>query len=183
MRNHQSLFLALLVLCGFGIVGCESTGRRGFVQADRLADTKEEALALVGQLPSADEVSTDARTSSGMVTKGVSRVGLRDDSGAKKTFVDASSLADSGEGPKVTVTTPSEGMVPQFVGRVVLLNTKKGFVVVDFHGSRVPPVQSELGVYRDGVFVGSLRITDPVKPPLASADVLTGTLRRGDVVQ
>lgn len=77
-------------------------------------------------------------------------------------------------------TSPSK---PLFVGRVVLVNSKKHFVIIDFNARKVPPLRSELGVYRNNQFVGSIRITPPIKPPLTSADILMGTLRRGDEVR
>ena len=76
-----------------------------------------------------------------------------------------------------------QSSIPIFVGHIVLLNQEKNFVVIDFERGMVPPVRSELGVYRNDIFVGSVRITDPVKPPMASADILTGVLRQGDVVR
>ncbi len=78
------------------------------------------------------------------------------------------------------ITSPSK---PLFVGHVVLVNSKKHFVIVDFNARKVPPLRSELGVYRNNQFVGSIRITPPIKPPLTSADILMGTLRRGDEVR
>ncbi len=88
--------------------------------------------------------------------------------------------------PKTEEITPSaQKSVSEspFIGTVVLSPLQKKFVVVDFRNGEVPPIRSELGVYREGIFVGSVRISEPVKPPLASADILSGALRRGDVVQ
>ncbi len=106
----------------------------------------------------------------------------------EKPFVDVAALADSPAERPASRSERTEGAVvadkaPLFEGKVVLVNQAKKFLIVDFREAKVPPVRSELGVYRGGVFVGSLRITEPVKPPLASADILSGTLRRGDVVQ
>ncbi len=88
--------------------------------------------------------------------------------------------------PKAEEVTPIAAKAPAespFTGTVVLLPPQKKFVIVDFRSGDIPPVRSELGVYREGIFVGSVRISEPVKPPLASADVLTGALQRGDVVR
>jgi len=88
--------------------------------------------------------------------------------------------------PKIEEITPmAQKSVSEspFIGTVVLSPLRKKFVVVDFRNGEVPPIRSELGVYREGIFVGSVRISEPVKPPLASADILSGALRRGDVVQ
>ncbi|MDD2706648.1 MAG: hypothetical protein PHV34_01460 [Verrucomicrobiae bacterium] len=95
---------------------------------------------------------------------------------------ESTAAAAKSEG-SVVVTTSEAASKSPFHGKVALVNLQKKFVVVNFQGSEIPPLRSELGVYRDGIFIGSLRITDPIKPPLATADVVTGTLRRGDVVR
>ena len=68
-------------------------------------------------------------------------------------------------------------------GVVAVINTAENVVVLDFGRNEIPSVHSQLSVYRDGVVVGTVLITDPVKPPLATADVLSGTLQRGDVIR
>ena len=78
---------------------------------------------------------------------------------------------------------PTPADATTYEGRISIVNQKKGFVVIDFQQTGVPPVRSEMGVYRDNQFVGSIRITPPVKGSMATADTLTGTLRRGDVVR
>jgi len=95
-----------------------------------------------------------------------------------ETTVAAATPTDENK-PRVK-ESPSES---PFIGVVVLLPSKKNFVVVDFRSGEVPPIRSELGVYRRNMFVGSVRIAEPVRPPLASADILSGTLKRGDVVR
>lgn len=83
--------------------------------------------------------------------------------------------------PPQTLAPPPANL--SFEGTIVLLNLQKGFVIVDFADGKIPPPRSELGVYRGGTFVGSVRITPPIKPPHASADILNGSLRRGDQVR
>jgi len=89
--------------------------------------------------------------------------------------------------PKVEDVTPAPEPPPpppNYQGTVAFLDLKQKFVIIDFkHKNNVPPVRSELGVYRNGRFVGSIRITPPVKPPNASADILQGSLRQGDEVR
>lgn len=107
--------------------------------------------------------------------------------------LDTTAAADKGVMNAVIKAVPSDASVPadptldaaanNFSGSVVLLNPKENFVIVNFQPGSVPPLRSELGVYRENVFVGSVRITDPIKPPLASADILSGSIQRGDVVR
>ena len=68
-------------------------------------------------------------------------------------------------------------------GYVVSINQGAKFVVLKFEYGAIPAVGKTLDVLRNGEKVGQIRITKPVKPPHASADVLDGVLRRGDQVQ
>ena len=172
MSVQSRIFCIMVTALGLALSGCESTpSSRAFVSEENLANTKEEALALAEGLPSAEEVVPAAKT-----TPSVAVVAAE----PRKAYVEEAALRDSTT-PKLAATPPS--VESPFEGNIVLLNLQKGFVIVDFSKSMMPPIRSELGVYRGGIFVGSLRITPPSKPPLVSADILTGALRRGDTVR
>jgi hypothetical protein len=66
------------------------------------------------------------------------------------------------------------------VARVASVNTELGFAVVDFATQTMPPVGTRVNVYRGGKRVGTVRITEPVRAPLATADVVDGEVRVGD---
>jgi hypothetical protein len=66
------------------------------------------------------------------------------------------------------------------VARVASVNTKLGFAVVDFAAQTMPPVGTRVNVYRGDKRVGTVRITEPVHAPLATADVVDGEVRVGD---
>jgi hypothetical protein len=66
------------------------------------------------------------------------------------------------------------------VARVASVNSELGFVVVDFSGQAMPPVGTRVNVYRGDKRVGTVRITEPVHAPLATADVVEGEARVGD---
>lgn len=152
---------------GLALSGCESTDApKSFVSDDNLANTKEEAIAFAEGLPSAEEVAAPAKPSA------------RAEPG-KPAVKETPARDSSPPGPAATVP-PVES---PYEGTVVLLNLPKEFVIVDFARGKVPPARSELGVYRSGIFVGSVRITPPSKGSLVAADILTGTLRRGDTVR
>jgi hypothetical protein len=70
-----------------------------------------------------------------------------------------------------------------FKGDVMYVDPKKKFVVVDFHTHQLPAERSKLGAYRNNRFVGVVRITPPAKPPYITADVIDGTLQKGDVIR
>ncbi len=66
------------------------------------------------------------------------------------------------------------------VARVASVNSELGFVVVDFSAQTMPPVGTRVNVYRGDKRVGTVRITEPVHAPLATADVVDGEARVGD---
>lgn len=70
-----------------------------------------------------------------------------------------------------------------FSGRMMLINAQTKSALVGFDQERLPPPNSEWSVYRGDHRVGSLRIALPVNPSLATAEILTGTLERGDEVR
>ncbi len=69
------------------------------------------------------------------------------------------------------------------IGFVSTVNVVENFAVVNFSSSVMPRAGDELKVYRAGRPVGSVKITEPLRPPLATADILTGELQRGDAVR
>ena len=85
--------------------------------------------------------------------------------------------------PAASASTAGASISSRFVGEVVIFNPNENFAVIDFRNGEVPPARAELGVFRDGGPVGNIRIIEPRKPPLAFADVLSGKLRRGDIVR
>jgi hypothetical protein len=69
------------------------------------------------------------------------------------------------------------------VAKVASVNTELGFAVVDFAAQTMPPVGTRVNVYRGDKRVGTVRITEPVHTPLATADVVEGEVRVGDEVR
>ncbi len=68
-------------------------------------------------------------------------------------------------------------------GIVALVNPDYRFVVVDFGGNPMPPVGTKVDVYRGETKVGTLQITEPVRPRFATADIVEGELTVGDAVR
>ena len=65
-------------------------------------------------------------------------------------------------------------------GKIASVNSELGFVVVDFASQTMPALGTRLNVYRGDKRVGTVRITEPVRAPLATADIVEGELRVGD---
>ena len=67
--------------------------------------------------------------------------------------------------------------------KVVMVNTEMKFVVLEFTTSQIPTAGSQITVYRDKARVATVKATDPMKPPLVTADILDGEPRKGDEVR
>ena len=65
-------------------------------------------------------------------------------------------------------------------GKIASVNSELGFVVVDFASQTMPALGTRLNVYRGNRRVGAVRITEPVRAPLATADIVEGEARMGD---
>ena len=65
-------------------------------------------------------------------------------------------------------------------GKIASVNSELGFVVVDFASQTMPALGTRLNVYRGDKRVGTVRITEPVRAPLATADIVEGEVRVGD---
>ena len=94
-------------------------------------------------------------------------------------------LGSGATAPAGTPTTPAgarlEPAGPEIgVAKVASVNSELGFVVVDFAAQTMPPVGTRVNVYRGDKRVGTVRITEPVNAPLATADIVDGEVRVGD---
>ena len=77
----------------------------------------------------------------------------------------------------VTPTPSQFGPAP---AKIVLVNPELAFVVIDFSSRVMPPVGTRLNVYRGDKYIGAVRITEPERARLATADILQGEVRVGD---
>jgi len=64
--------------------------------------------------------------------------------------------------------------------KIVSVNGDLGFVVIDFTTQALPSVGTKLNIYRGDKQVGVVRVTEPARAPLATADVVEGQMRPGD---
>jgi hypothetical protein len=87
----------------------------------------------------------------------------------------ATAPAGSPVGAHLEPSAPETG-----VARIASVNAELGFAVVDFAAQTMPPVGTRVNVYRGDKRVGTVRITEPVHAPLATADVVDGEVRVGD---
>lgn len=81
--------------------------------------------------------------------------------------------------PAGAIVTPSAGLV----GKVALVNVNAKYVVLSFPIGDLPGVDQRVGVYRNGLKVGELKISGPQRDFNTVADVLEGECQVGDEVR
>jgi len=74
------------------------------------------------------------------------------------------------------VVTPSASAP----GRIDSVNMKARYVVISFPIGTVPPLDTHLNVYRNGLKVAELKVTPPQQNNLTAADIITGECQLGD---
>lgn len=85
--------------------------------------------------------------------------------------------------PAATNAVPLEPRIRPLddsVGRVVSVNARLKFAVLDYTLYRLPAQGQVLVAERDGAVVGELKVNGPVQGTTLVADVLSGEIRAGD---
>jgi hypothetical protein len=82
-------------------------------------------------------------------------------------------------GKQKLIVTPDQG----FLGKVATVNDTARFVIVTFPAGHVPPIDQTLTVYRHGLKVGELKVTEPQRDEFTAADIVTGETAVGDEVR
>jgi len=85
--------------------------------------------------------------------------------------------------PVGSATEPVIAPAPSEPGRVLQVNAKYRFVVVDFGRRAPPPPGSRLIGYRHGQPVATFRLTESSRGRFGVADILEGDPRVGDEIQ
>ena len=193
MKTKLSISFLILVVVGFlGLDGAFAGQDIPITDPTASIPASEHGILLAQQdTPSAEAAPEEAKpavspSGPAATNNPETKKPARKEKKKKSPKIPPGGSADVGQprAEEVTPTAQPSASPPNYTGSVAYLNPKKDFVIVDFkEKNNVPPIRSELGVYRNEQFVGSIRITAPVNPPLASADVMQGTLRQGDVVR
>jgi hypothetical protein len=83
-----------------------------------------------------------------------------------------------------TSTPPTRATpVIESAGAVASVNPDLRFVVIDFHLNPMPKVEQRMGVYREGLKVGEIRISAQSYQGIVAADIMAGEARVGDMVR
>ncbi len=69
------------------------------------------------------------------------------------------------------------------VGKVVSANANARFAVLNFPLGRLPQVGAVLGVYRNNLKVGEVKVSGPQRDDNIVADITTGEAQNGDEVK
>ena len=74
----------------------------------------------------------------------------------------------------------SPATIAPATGRIARVNPDGAFVILSYPLGKVPPVGRRLSVYRDGMKVGELKVSEPQYQQHTAADILAGEARAGD---
>lgn len=88
-------------------------------------------------------------------------------------------VAEKIEPTKPLVVAPGGGLN----GKVLMVDGRGRFVVLNFPLGQMPAVNSALDVYRNGVKAGSVMITGPQRDDSIVADIVSGDLQAGDMAR
>jgi hypothetical protein len=86
---------------------------------------------------------------------------------------------------QVPPKSPSPIVTPDnaVVGKVSLVNDAGRFVVLTFPLGQLPPAETRLYVYRQGLKTGELRVTGQQQDVNVIADIVSGNAQKGDQVR
>ncbi|MEK7686679.1 MAG: hypothetical protein AAB466_14785 [Verrucomicrobiota bacterium] len=79
----------------------------------------------------------------------------------------------------VTTLAPAQ----QLAGKVVSVNERLRYVILDFSLSRLPGIEQRFHVYREGQKVGEVKISGPSQNMNIAADIVAGEAKIGDDVR
>jgi len=82
-------------------------------------------------------------------------------------------------GKQKLIVTPEQG----YVGKIATVNDVARFVIVTFPIGHVPPLGQSLNVYRNGLKVGEVKVTEPQRDEFTAADIVAGDSAVGDEVR
>jgi len=82
----------------------------------------------------------------------------------------------------VAVQRPEPVIQPDLhaTGKIAMVNTEAGFVIVSFPPGTMPVTGQYLDIYRNGLKVGGIKVTGPQRENDTAADIVTGDIRVHD---
>jgi hypothetical protein len=95
----------------------------------------------------------------------------------------AAEATSKGAARSAATTLPRATAILESSGAVASVNTGLRFVVVDFHLNPLPKIDQRMGVYRQGLKVGEVRISNHSYSNLIAADIMAGEAMVGDMVR
>ncbi len=87
--------------------------------------------------------------------------------------------------PRTTETKPAAPVPSKLAAKVVMVKAEPEyrFVVIEFSSPEIPSAGSQLTTYRGKERTATVKVTEPVRPPHVTADILDGQPRVGDEVR
>ena len=71
----------------------------------------------------------------------------------------------------------------EYSGRIASVNLGLKFVVLEFQIGSLPPLDTRMGVFRQGQKVAELKVTGPAREQNIAADIVAGEAQLGDEVR
>ena len=81
--------------------------------------------------------------------------------------------------PKKLIVTPDTAQV----GKVVQVNLRGRFAIMNFPVGGLPAIERQMNIYRNGLKVGEVRISGPQSDDNTVGDIITGEAIVGDEVR
>jgi hypothetical protein len=101
-------------------------------------------------------------------------------SGSRSSAARNSPAQRIGARTNATAVSVSPATTAPATGRVARVNPDGAFVILSYPLGAVPPVGRRLSVYRDGMKVGELKVSEPRYQQHTAADITAGEARAGD---
>jgi hypothetical protein len=102
---------------------------------------------------------------------------------SKPAETEAAPGREAGARGAATQATIRATPIHESSGAVASVNPDLRFVVIDFHLNPPPRVDQRMGVYRQGLKVGEVRISKQSHNSIIAADIMAGEARVGDTVR
>jgi hypothetical protein len=166
----RACFLLVPPLAGLLLGGCLATTPPAKPKPTPPANDLPSSNAAVNLLPS---------SSAAVISSDVPATPVPETQDSAEPAVTAAEVpVPPAPAPAVESTQPAE--LPG-AGRILRVNTKLHYVLLDVSGRLL--AGQDVVVFRDGEAVGRLRISSPRQGRYASADILDGDVREGDLVK
>jgi hypothetical protein len=168
----------------------ENTALRERTEAAELELTKTQAILEAEYVESAAEKEANQRVKRALADKDAMLTAMAGENRALMEVLSSvdqdlararSQILSAAESRKAHF--PAQTQTSPLDGKVIYLGDSNGSVVIQFGERATIPGHGEFGVYRGENLVGRIRLKEPIRPPFATAVILSGTPDVGDMIR